>query len=57
MMVHYTNYCTSFSCNFPVEDKQITAALVAADIKDATFPMPNDSFTVNRTVMLASRLQ
>lgn len=25
-MAHYVNYCTSFSCNFPVTDKQISAA-------------------------------
>lgn len=26
VMAHYVNYCTSFSCNFPVTDKQISAA-------------------------------
>lgn len=29
VMAHYVNYCTSFSCNFPVTDKQISAAAAA----------------------------
>lgn len=48
-MTHYVNYCISFSCNFPVYFKQITAA---ENIKDIISYTPGNSFQYTRTTEL-----